>query len=149
MYYSTDGGINWTQKNEGFDGSTLINSVHSNTSVVLSGTKGRSIWRRPYSEFVGINLISTEIPSEYSLGQNYPNPFNPITNVKFSIINAGDVKIVVYDLMGREMQTLVNEKLKPGKYEVMFDGSMLASGVYFYRMIANNYSETKKLIILK
>jgi flagellar hook assembly protein FlgD len=83
------------------------------------------------------------------LGQNYPNPFNPITNVKFSILNSGNVKITVYDIRGKEVQTLVNERLQPGTYEVMFDGSMLTSGVYLYRMSANNYSETKKLILIK
>jgi hypothetical protein len=89
------------------------------------------------------------MPTKYSLSQNYPNPFNPITNIKFSIVKAGDVKIIVYDLIGREVQALVNERLNAGTYETKFDGSMLTSGVYFYQMVSGDYRETKKLLLLK
>jgi hypothetical protein len=93
--------------------------------------------------------ISTEVPNKYNLMQNYPNPFNPITNVKFSIINSGNVKLVVYDIQGREVQTLLNERLQPGTYEVPFDGSNLTSGVYFYQLISDNYIETKRMVMIK
>ncbi|MEI7485078.1 MAG: T9SS type A sorting domain-containing protein [Ignavibacteriota bacterium] len=96
-----------------------------------------------------VSKISTEVPSSYSLGQNYPNPFNPITNVKFSIVKAGDVKVVVYYVQGREVQTLVNERLNAGMYEVKFDGSSLNSGVYFYRLTTDGFSDTKKMILIK
>jgi len=96
-----------------------------------------------------INTISTNIPKEFKLSQNYPNPFNPMTNVKFSIVKAGDVKIVVYDVMGREVQTLVNERLGAGTYEVKFDGSMLTSGVYFYRLTTAGFAETKRMLLIK
>jgi hypothetical protein len=89
------------------------------------------------------------MPSSYSLSQNYPNPFNPTTNVKFSILNSGDVKIVVYDVQGREVQTLVNERLNAGTYEVKFDGSSLNSGVYFYRLTTEGFTETKKMLLIK
>jgi hypothetical protein len=93
--------------------------------------------------------ITTEVPGKYSLMQNYPNPFNPMTNVNFSIINSGNVKLVVYDIQGREVQTLVNERLQPGKYEVTFDGSALSSGVYFYKLISGSFSETKRMLLIK
>jgi hypothetical protein len=96
-----------------------------------------------------ISQIGSEVPSAYSLTQNYPNPFNPMTNVKFSIANSGDVKIVVYDIQGKEVQTLVNEKLNAGTYEVKFDGSSLNSGVYFYKLITGNFTETKKMLLIK
>jgi hypothetical protein len=98
---------------------------------------------------IGIQNISTEIPSAFSLKQNYPNPFNPSTNVKFSIVNAGDVKIVVYDARGREVQTLVNERLQAGTYDVTFDGSRLNSGVYFYKLSVNGYSQTRRMVMTK
>jgi hypothetical protein len=101
------------------------------------------------SEIVAIKNISMEIPSAFSLNQNYPNPFNPITNFKFSIINNEQVKIVVYDLMGREVATLVNEQLAPGTYETTFDGSALSSGTYFYKLTSGNFTQTKKLTLLK
>ncbi|MFZ4590731.1 MAG: T9SS type A sorting domain-containing protein [Ignavibacteria bacterium] len=96
-----------------------------------------------------INTISTNIPKEFKLSQNYPNPFNPMTKVKFSIVKAGDVKIVVYDVMGREVQTLLNERLNAGTYEVKFDGSGLTSGVYFYRLTTAGFAETKRMLLIK
>jgi uncharacterized delta-60 repeat protein len=102
-----------------------------------------------YSQTVGIQNISTETPSKYSLSQNYPNPFNPMCNVQFSMCNAGNVKLVVYDVQGREVQTLVNERLQSGTYEAKFDGSMLNSGVYFYKLITDGFTETKKMLMLK
>ena len=101
-----------------------------------------------------INLISSNIPNKYSLFQNYPNPFNPVTKIKFDILGAVkgktlDVKLIIYDITGREIQTLVNEKLNPGTYEVTFDGSNYASGVYFYQLRSGDFVETKKLVLLK
>jgi hypothetical protein len=98
---------------------------------------------------LSVHKITMEIPTKYDLTQNYPNPFNPTTKIKFDVARVGDVKIVVYDVMGREVQTLVNESLKPGTYETSFDASALNSGVYFYRMVAGDYKETKKLLLLK
>jgi G:T/U-mismatch repair DNA glycosylase len=97
----------------------------------------------------GINLISNEIPSSYSLSQNYPNPFNPSTVVRFQLSVVSNVVLKVYDVMGREVQTLVNEKLSAGTYEVTFDGSNIPSGVYFYKMQTGDFSETKKMILMK
>jgi hypothetical protein len=98
---------------------------------------------------IGIENISTKIPAAYSLKQNYPNPFNPNTNIKFSIVNAGDVKLEVYDVRGREVQTLVNGRLQAGTYEVSFDGSGLNSGVYFYKLTTNGFTDTKRMLIIK
>ena len=102
--------------------------------------------KRTYDSISTVSVlnIATEVPGRYNLLQNYPNPFNPITNVKFSVVNSGNVKIVVYDVQGREVQTLVNEKLSAGTYEVKFEGSMLNSGVYFYKLVTDGFTETKK-----
>ena len=96
-----------------------------------------------------IQNISSEIPKGFSFSQNYPNPFNPTTNIKFNVSKLSDVRIVVYDVMGREVQTLVNQKLQAGMYETSFDGSTLTSGVYFYKLITEGFSETKKMLLLK
>ena len=98
---------------------------------------------------IGVNQISTEIPVSYMIHQNYPNPFNPKTNIKFNIARLGNVKIVIYDVMGREIQILVNEKLQPGTYHVTFDGSNLAGGIYFYKFTAGEFASTKKMIMIK
>jgi hypothetical protein len=98
---------------------------------------------------IGIEPISNQVPSEFKLYQNYPNPFNPMTNIKFQIPKAGFVKLVIYDIIGREIATLVNEELTPGIYEVQWDGSNYPSGVYYYRLKAGDYSDTKKMVLLK
>ncbi len=91
--------------------------------------------------------FNNTIPGSYSLHQNYPNPFIQETNIKFNIAQLTDVKIVVYDITGREIKTLVNEILTPGMYVASFDGSLLKSGVYFYKITAGGYSETKRMML--
>ncbi len=96
------------------------------------------------------NAISVEIlPTDFSLYQNYPNPFNPTTTIKYSLPVSSKVVLKVYDISGREISTLVNEVKDAGTYEAQFNGSSLASGVYFYRLQAKNYTETKKFVLLK
>ena len=147
---TTNGGNNWgTQNIQGDYSSKLffLDSLNgwiktSSTTVAHTTNGGGTI--------TSIISGSTETQKDYRLYQNYPNPFNPITNVKFSILNAGNVKIVVYDVQGREVQTLVNETLKPGTYEATFDGSALNSGIYFYQLIAEGIAvQTRKMILLK
>jgi hypothetical protein len=102
---------------------------------------------------IGVNNISSEIPNSYMLYQNYPNPFNPTTTIKFTIPPSkgarGMTRIVIYDVLGREIAALVNEKLNPGTYEVDWDGTNYPSGVYFYKLETDNYSETKKMVLIK
>ncbi|MCX6157543.1 MAG: T9SS type A sorting domain-containing protein [Ignavibacteriae bacterium] len=150
VYLSTNNGVSWINKNQGFVGYLPeINALLVANNYIFAGTGSYSVYRRSYSEITGIQNISTETPSKYSLSQNYPNPFNPTTNIKFSIVNTGDVKLVVYDIQGREVQTLVNESLKPGTYEAAFDASSLNSGVYFYKLETNGFTETKKMLMIK
>jgi hypothetical protein len=92
------------------------------------------------------NLSNTE---DFSLKQNYPNPFNPITKISYRLPASGFVTLVVYDLFGKEVATLVNEEKPAGNYQVKFDAPQLSSGIYFYRLHAGNLVETKKMILLK
>lgn len=98
---------------------------------------------------VGVNNISSEVPDKFQLHQNYPNPFNPVTNIKFDIAKESQVKIVIYDALGKEVETIINESMKPGFYSYTFDAKNLASGVYFYRITTNDFSDIKKMLILK
>jgi uncharacterized delta-60 repeat protein len=102
-----------------------------------------------YSQPIGIQQISSEIPKDFSLSQNYPNPFNPNSKIKFQISKNSATSLVVFDVLGREVSTLVNQQLKPGTYEVDFDGSRFSSGVYFYKLSTANYTETKKMLLVK
>ena len=103
---------------------------------------------------VFINQISTTVPDKFNLYQNYPNPFNPATKIKFDIsgsvkLKMLNVKLIVYNITGKEITTLVNEDLNPGTYEVTFDAADLPGGIYFYRLTAENYSDTKKMVFIK
>ncbi len=102
-----------------------------------------------YGTLTGINTISTELPNKFKLSQNYPNPFNPVTNIKFDIAKAGNVILKVYDIQGREVSTLINEKLSPGSYQTNWNAANFPSGTYYYRLISDNYLETKKLVLVK
>jgi len=96
-----------------------------------------------------VEQIGDDIPTTYLLSQNYPNPFNPSTTISFSIPTSEFVTLKVYDMLGREVATLVNENLSAGSYSYNFDASNLTSGVYLYKLQAGKYSETKKMILMK
>jgi plastocyanin len=96
-----------------------------------------------------ISLTNSSLPERYSLAQNYPNPFNPSTNIKFDIVNAGSVKIKVYNNLGKEVSTLVNENLSAGSYQVDWNAAGLTSGIYFYRLETIDYVATKKMLLVK
>jgi hypothetical protein len=103
---------------------------------------------------IGINKISSEVPTSFRLEQNYPNPFNPSTKIRFEIpLNKGGLKgvvtLIIFDITGREIQTLVNEKLNPGTYEVTFEGSNIASGVYFYKIQVGDFISVKRMVMIK
>ncbi|MBE0570719.1 MAG: T9SS type A sorting domain-containing protein [Ignavibacteriaceae bacterium] len=89
------------------------------------------------------------IPTEYTLYQNYPNPFNPVTTIKYDLPHTSDVSLIIYDILGRKIKELVNTKQQAGRYEVQFDASSLASGVYIYQLIAEKFISSKKMILLK
>lgn len=103
-----------------------------------------------YYEYVfGVKKINESIPSKFSLYQNYPNPFNPYTKIKFDIAHQSFTKVFIYDILGREVTTLVNEELRPGSYEVEWNCSDNPSGVYFYKLTSGDFSMTKRMVLVK
>ena len=96
-----------------------------------------------------VEEIPGELPAGYGLSQNYPNPFNPATTIEFSMAEAGFVSVRIYDLLGQEVKTLVNEQKAPGSYRVTFDATDLPSGTYFYTLRAGGFAQTKKMILMK
>ncbi len=152
---STDIGTSWTTVNEGFPraswDSTRYVSIRcfaTSEQNLFAGTDAGLV-RRPLSEMTSVEHSPTNVPTHFSLKQNYPNPFNPSTTIKFELSRASHASLCLYDLLGRELAVLLNEKRNAGVYEVKFDGSNLASGVYFYRLQAGDFIQTKKLVILK
>ena len=91
----------------------------------------------------------TEIPSAYRLYQNYPNPFNPSTNISYTIPELSRVKITLYNILGQEVKVLVNEEKPAGYYNIEFNAANLPSGVYFYQLVAGDFIQTKKMLLLK
>jgi hypothetical protein len=161
IYYkrSTDMGVSW-----GADTRLTTNTALSRRpSVAVSGSAVHVVW----SDFrdgnfeiyymgdptgnpvVGVQMIGSEVPQEFTLAQNYPNPFNPGTAIGFQLTAYSHARLSIYDLLGREVATLVNEVKAPGTYEVKLDGSGIASGVYLYRLTAGNQSVIRKMMVTK
>jgi hypothetical protein len=99
--------------------------------------------------FTGVQQSVAGLPQNILLDQNFPNPFNPSTVVRYQLSAVSDVKLVVYDLLGREVAVLVNGRKAPGSYEATFDATGLASGVYFYRLTAGHFAQTRRMIVLR
>ncbi|MBN1633779.1 MAG: T9SS type A sorting domain-containing protein [Ignavibacteria bacterium] len=97
---------------------------------------------------VFINQISETVPDKFELYQNYPNPFNPTTTIQFQVSSSKFIKLIVFDILGKEVTALVNEKLAPGTYEIIFDGSNLPSGVYFCKLVYDNFISSKRMILI-
>ena len=97
----------------------------------------------------GIEPVSNEIPSVFRLYENYPNPFNPVTKIKFDIAKNTIAKLYIYDILGRIVDAPVNGELNAGRYEISFDASKLSSGVYFYKLVTNDFTDTRKMLMIK
>jgi hypothetical protein len=123
-------------------------STGNDTSITMQIHS--SISENPrWLSLIGIEPVGTEIPAKFNLYTNYPNPFNPVTKIKFDIARLSDTKLIIYDILGRVIEMSVNEQLRPGRYEIAFDGSRLASGVYFYKLETNDFVDTKKMLLVK
>ena len=118
------------------------------SGTIFCGTEGSGVFKSESSTTAIINTIS-ELPSGFRLEQNYPNPFNPSTIITYSIPRGSFVTLKIYDILGNEIATLVNEEEPAGNYKINFNGNRLSSGVYFYRIQAGDLIATKKLILIK
>ena len=125
-------------------------------NVIVAGdytdsTNGSNFFAMRLKQKVGTGVVETkeDLPTTYSLSQNYPNPFNPTTTIRYSIPSAGVVQLKVYDILGSELSTLIDEYKQAGVYEVEFDAAKFTSGVYLYKLTSGEYSATKKMMVLK
>jgi hypothetical protein len=161
IYKSTNNGNTWDVLNTGQfklpNTTSLVINPHNNDQLWI-GTTGNGTFI--YDGLtIGIQNISAEIPVGFKIYQNYPNPFNPTTKIKFEVpshlsfpnasIGNPLVTLKVYDILGKEIATLVNEQLNPGTYEVTFDASQYSSGIYFYKLSSGEFVKTKRMILLK
>ncbi len=147
VFVSKDNGATWQSFNAGLQ-YTAINSLFTFGDFVFAGTGG-SIWRRKLSEVTSISTRSPEVPRETSLSQNYPNPFNPSTTIRYGLPNRSHVTLIVFNTLGQQVAQLVNGDMNAGYHEVQFDGRGLSGGVYFCRLRAGDFMETKRLLLLQ
>jgi hypothetical protein len=143
-YYRTilQGTYSMTYSSPGYYSKTVNNIFAKNDSLTTV-----NVLLRPLA--VSITNNGSQIPAEYYLGQNYPNPFNPSTSINVSIPKESEVTLKVYDITGKEILTLADGILKAGLYKFTFNASELPSGVYFYKLKADGFSETKKMVLIK
>lgn len=153
FYYSTNNGLSFTLRNQGLESVKVQDMVVYNNYLYVAngnyGTTNVSVYKRLLQDVIGIKKVGDIIPERYRLEQNYPNPFNQTTVINFKIPVSGEVKIVLYDIKGSEVRTLVNEDVQAGEYHVRFDAGELTSGVYFYRIEVNGFVDTKKMMVVK
>jgi len=155
--YDATGIQQWEQRyNNPFNGNDYATgfAVDASDNVYVAGyvnVSGQTniVCSRYSPNPFGVHPISSEIPSKFELKQNYPNPFNPSTKIRFALPASSFVKLVVYDLLGKEVQTLVNENLNAGVFDASWTSDRVSSGVYFYKLTAGNFSDIKKMIITK
>lgn len=148
VYRSTNSGVNWTAQTIAATNPLYgIYMVHQGLGWI-GGATGK-IYKYVDPTYTGIGTQNNEMPSAYKLEQNYPNPFNPSTTINYSIPSASEVSIKVFDMLGHEVMTLVNEQKNAGNYSVNVNASNLASGIYLYKIVAGSYTDTKKMTLIK
>jgi len=128
--------------------------VQDSTTALIYNSTTQPGWTRTNpadtcTSLVGVSNNGSNVPTVFKLYNNYPNPFNPKTTIKYDIPKNSNVRIMIYDVLGKEVETIVNEKKTAGSYEIQWDASKYASGTYFYRIEAGDFTETKKLVLLK
>lgn len=148
IMFTSNGGGSWVMDNAQNNFYDCL-EIYNRKKVWCGASSGRVWYTFIQTPPLGIDPISNETPGKFSLGQNYPNPFNPVTNFEFRILNFGFVKLNIYDINGKEIYSLVNQNLNPGSYIIQFDANNLNSGIYFYRLETNEFTDTKKMILLK
>ena len=147
VFASSNNGVSWTSINDGLTDLSAISLVIHNSNLFAATSSG--VWRRPLSEITSVQPVKRALPTSYNLAQNYPDPFNPSTKIMYSVPATGLVTLKVYNILGQEVATLFSGIRNAGNYEATFDGSKLASGVYFYRLQAGNHMLVKKMLMLK
>jgi len=148
VFLSTNNGSSWTEANSGLI-IVYIQALAICGTNIFAGTFGSGVWMRPLSELVGVSNDVNKFPRDFTLAQNYPNPFNPSTVISYSLPSASNIKLLVYNTLGQTVKLLENEFKQPGNYSVCFNASDLPSGIYCYKLEAGQFSQIKKMILIK
>lgn len=154
VFITTDYGTTWKELADGLPNTVAMHLDYNSAANKLRiGTHGRGVYE--ISNLTGVSSITSEIPDGFSLQQNYPNPFNPVTTIKYKITERANVTLKIYNILGKAVETIIEEVQGPGTYESHFNASNLSSGVYYYKISvstengSNSFSDTKKMILMK
>jgi hypothetical protein len=145
-FLSTNSGTSWTAVNNGLTNSN-VTALAVSGSNIFAGTNTSGVWRREMP--TAVKDDENNVPMLFSLSQNYPNPFNPSTTISFSLLSKSFVTLKVFDILGREVATIVSEEMPAGSYSRQWNAAKMSSGIYFYRLQAGAFTETKKLVLLR
>lgn len=147
IFVSTDNGETWTKVDSSASNKSIL-SLAANSSNLYAGS-GMGVVYQPVSKITSVKNPEATLPTAFNLYQNYPNPFNPSTTIIYEIPNESKVKLVIYNILGKKVAELVNDFQKPGKYSVKWNAKGFASGVYIYQIKSNEFTQSKKLLLLK
>ena len=156
-YPATNGDSAWVRKSYPLNASGIVNgdSLYIGfrewvtNNIIDGGIIQLDLVQGVGSQVVSNGNISGLVPGQFSLAQNYPNPFNPSTTIYYSLPKSSNVKLTVYDVLGNEVSTLVNENKLAGTHKIDFNSGYLASGIYFYKLVAGDYVEVRKMTLIK
>ncbi len=148
VFESMDNGTNWVQQNNNLSDLDILSLAVDNNGILFAGPYAGGVFRAG-SAPTAVKNIHPNLPTSYNLSQNYPNPFNPSTIISYQLPVSSKVVLKIYDLLGRDVATLVDDRQHAGNYSVKFNAGNLSSGIYFYRLIAGGFNQVKKLVLLK
>jgi len=147
VFESTDNGTTWTAL--GMDGANVCSvTANSTSNIIIAGTKDGKVFKISGTQATAVNKID-ELPVDFKLSQNYPNPFNPTTTIEFALPKAGKYALKIYNVIGQEVASLIDNELSAGYQKVTFNASRMASGIYIYRLSGNNVNMSKKMMLIK
>ena len=148
VFRSIDHGENWSAINSGLLNKYVSSIAVDSSDFVFAGTYGNGVFRSVES-ITALEKIHTGISGSFVLEQNYPNPFNPRIRIRFNLNVPGNVEISVFNMLGQRITTLLDEKKTPGTYSIDFNADGLSSGIYYYTITMNGYSNTKKILYIR
>jgi hypothetical protein len=149
IYYTSNNGANWALQYTSTTAGVIYDMSRARTGSVIFAVKSNGTIVRYGPPLTGITPIGNITPTQYNLSQNYPNPFNPTTKINFSLPKSGLVTLKIYNILGQEVNTLMNEVKSAGVYSVDFNASNLASGIYFYAIKSGDFTDVKKMSLIK
>lgn len=146
---TTNDGASWSYVNTSIPASTSVHDIMIADNKIYAGTQGKGIWWADVNTLTSVSSQQSSLPGEFTLDQNYPNPFNPETVINYELQVTNYVSLKVYDAAGKIVSVLFDGKQNAGSYNIKFDGTGLPGGVYFYRLEAGSYKETKRMMLVK